>query len=78
MLERIFCRDDEKWGGEYESLISDRDLTLFHGFKESRLDFRRSTIDLISKEDIREYRSFAYLEFPCLRSVDLYSSQISR
>lgn len=51
---------------------------LFHGFEKCRLNFRRSTIDLISKKDIGKYRTFSNFEFPCLGSIYLYSSEIRR
>ncbi len=78
MFERVLRGDHEEGGGKWECLIAYRHLSLFHGFEEGRLDFRRSTVDLVGEEDTREYRSLAYLELACLRFIYLCTSEVGR
>lgn len=76
MFERILCSNDKKRRGKRKTLLANSHLTFLHSFEESWLDFRWSTIDLISKENMSEYRSFSHFEFPELRTKYLTSREI--
>ena len=78
MFEGILGRDDEKWTLEWHRLISDRDLMFLHCFEESGLDLRRSTIDLISEEDMSEYWTLSFREGSLFLIIDLGSDEIHR
>ena len=54
MLDRVLCRQHEKGLLERERGISDRDLTLLHGFEEGCLNLGGGPIDFVREDQVRK------------------------
>src|SRR5215213_8821993 len=57
ILDRVLGRENGKDRRQLVSIAVDRDLAFFHRFQQRRLRFRRSAVDLVGQQDVREYRA---------------------
>ena len=62
MFEGILGSHDEEGVGEHVRHSVDRDLSLAHRLKEGRLGLRRSAVDLVRQNDLRQDRPRPELE----------------
>jgi hypothetical protein len=76
VFERILCGEYDKRRRQIESLITDGDAFLFHGFEEGGLYLRWSTVDLVCEEDMGEYRSLADIKDSLRLPVYLTSCEV--
>ena len=72
----IFCRDHSEYFSERVCRITDRDTTFLHRLEESSMNLRRSTIDLIGEEYLREYWSFPSIKLCCLWTIDFTPDKV--
>ena len=78
LLDRVLRRHDHKQVCQLVTLVTDRDLALLHRFEQSRLDFRRRTIDFVGKNQVVKQRPFAKFESTLLRAINLRTRQVGR
>jgi hypothetical protein len=69
-LDGVLGGDDQERRGQGMGRSLDRGLPLAHGFEQAGLRARRSAVDLVREEDVREDRARLEGEGPVARAVD--------
>ena len=62
LLNGVLCRHDKEWVGQAEGLLPDGHLVLLHGFQQCALYLGWGTVDFVGEDEVREDRTFLYLE----------------
>src|SRR6516162_9498394 len=61
-FDRVFRGDDKKQVGKVAAFAVNAHLAFAHGFEQGRLRARRSTVDFVSQQDIREDGAFVKMK----------------
>jgi hypothetical protein len=76
VFERILRSEYNKRRRQIEGLVSDGDAFLLHGFEECGLYLGWCAVDLVSEEDMGEYRSLADFEGSLRLTIDLAPCEV--
>src|SRR5215212_3457155 len=76
LLNRVLRSKNEKGFFEYVRRAADRDLFLLHRLEQRRLYLGGRAVDLVSKNDVGEDRSFLHGELSVRLVVDLGADDI--
>ena len=78
VLDRVLRRDDEERQVERVRVAVDRDLRLLHRLEQRRLRLRRSAVDLVDEEHVREHRPRPELELARALVEDVDTGHVAR
>jgi len=78
LLDRILGGDDEERRRELQTLATQGDLALLHGFKHGALHLRSRAVDLVREQQVREDRPAVNTEFAGLLIDDFGPEDVRR
>ena len=70
LMQRILGGNHKKRFRQREGFAIDADLMFFHGFEQRALRFRRTAIDFVGQQHVREHGSGMQAELPGIGMID--------